>query len=112
MVSATQIDPGQLMITATKIATSLKQHTDGHDVDKRTETTIGTLKAIMGLIESLQSSAMLRDAALRRIANLEVRGAPELIEARRWKELTAELQSLAESALDTERKRPSRNTTR
>lgn len=105
MVSATQIDPRQLMITAAKIATSLKRHTDGHDVDKRTETTIGTLKAIMSLIENMQSSALLRDTALRRISNLEVRGAPELIEARRWKELTAELQSLAESALDTERKR-------
>lgn len=108
---AVQIDPKQLMIAATKVASSLKQHTAGRDDNTPTQTTVGTLKAIMELIENLRSSAMVRDAVLHRIANLEVRSAPELIEANRWKELTAELQSLAESAVDAGRKRPSWRTT-
>jgi len=41
------------------------------------------------------------NAMLRRIANLEVRGATELLERGDWKRITAELQAIAQEALGT-----------
>ncbi|WP_375427164.1 hypothetical protein [uncultured Sphingomonas sp.] len=115
MTVATKIDPTKLLETASKAVSALKQATEGHEAEETTAATIGTLLSITRLIAdlsaqvtSLRGATTAREAALRRIANLEVRSASELIEASRWKEVTAELQSLAESALEGERKRPSR----
>lgn len=116
MTAQTKIDPSQLVDVAAKAVAALKQVTGEHEAERTAGTTIGTLQSITQLVEELTAqvvdlrrAATLRDAALRRIANLEVRSASELIEASRWKELTAELQSLAESALGTDRKRAPRD---
>ena len=116
MTVATKIDPRQLVEVAAKAVAALKQVTGDHEAERATGTTIGTLQSITQLVEELSAeitalrrTAGVRDASLRRIANLEVRSASELIEASRWKELTAELQSLAQSALGAEPKRASRD---
>ena len=115
MTVAAKIDPTKLLETAAKAVSALKQATEGHEATDTTAATIGTLRSITGLIEDLSAqvtglrgAVAARETALRRIANLEVRSASELIEASRWKELTAELQSLAESALDADRPRAPR----
>ncbi len=115
MTVATRIDPSQLVEVAAKAVTALKQVTGDHEAERAAGTTIGTLQSITQLVQelsghvvALRGAATLRDTALRRIANLEVRSASELIEASRWKELTAELQALAESALEGDRKRAPR----
>ncbi len=115
MTVTTKIDPSQLVPVAAKAVAALKQVTGDHEPERPAGTTISTLRSITQLVEELsaeitvlRAAAETRGTALRRIANLEVRSASELIEASRWKELTAELQSLAESALGSDRKRPPR----
>ena len=65
-----------------------------------------TFRGLATMLTGLAEEARLREqqlstlgASLRRIANLEVRGAAELLERGDWKRITAELQAIAQEAL-------------
>lgn len=110
-VTAVNAGPDLLMKSASNALAALEQATDGKEAALLTETTVGSLQALRLVIDhlkdevvSLRKDATTQHDALRRIADLKVRSAGDYIAASRWKELTAELQTLAQTALEQDGK--------
>ncbi|HEU0066959.1 MAG TPA: hypothetical protein VFQ57_06935 [Sphingomonas sp.] len=103
-----------LIATASSAATVLRQVTTGKGAEDHAETNVRTLTQLTEIVESLaaqlkerQKSGDRLEVALQRVAGLKVRSANELVEQGNWKKLAGELQSIAQSALESEDAAPS-----
>lgn len=104
MAVAGELSAEQAISSAKRAVAALRSAADGKAADQATETNAGTLSSLADVmdgllaeVDRLRRGLERKDGGLRRIANLEVRSARGLIEASRWKDLTAEVQALASS---------------
>jgi hypothetical protein len=96
---------------AARAAEQMSKVARGKAPDAPTHSTAGTFASIATILSGLSTYTINHGRiqqvavhALHRIANLEVRGAAELIEQENWKKLCIELQAVAEDALTKLRK--------
>ncbi len=100
------VNEDKLFEFATGAAVKMREAVRGHSKEAVAHATAGSLDAIASMLEALTTDIKRRRAqharlvtALRRIADLEIRSAGELLERGDWKRIAGELQAIANEAI-------------
>jgi hypothetical protein len=96
----------ELLKKAGELAASLNGVAEGQDPDAPTRSNVGTFATVASMLTALSQAASRpqREAeryrrAVHRIANLEVRGAADLLHRQDWTRIAIELQAIAQEAV-------------